>query len=369
MIVFNQAAAGVNLSAMQQQYRYINNMRSDHRHALNPALFGNLYVNASGVVTTDRNVVDAQGRVIGQNAGVRPADLYREFDNVTVRQFRLDEGDNILNRLMPLSRSLPIGRTQFEYAASSNLTGFQTSMSGELAQIYDAVDYDSQKTIIPVHQNGFKRGWREGEQMGLEGFDDAVIMQSEAIRTHRNGLIDYFLDGNANVSQDGISWLGFRNDSRVHQVDLGAGGLNVNFTSGSLTGEDAREAWIALRDQLTLENKVGVPATYFVSNEIISNFERYYTDNYGAGTILQQLKTIGQVADIIGSSKLTGNQVLAMPLQSQYVQPLTGMAVSTIALPRQRYNDPFAFDVVSAVGMRVTNDFGGVNKGVMYASS
>lgn len=368
-MIFNQRDAGANLGALSAQYNYMNRMRSDGRHALNPELFGAMYIdNRTGLVTNQRTSPNKDG-VMTVNAGVKPGDLYREFDNTTVRQFRLDEGDNILNRLMPLSRSLPIGRTVFEYAASSNLTGFQSSMSGELAQVYDSVDYDGRKAIIPVHQNGFKRGWREGEQLSLENFDDAVVQQAEAVRTHRNGVIDYFLDGNANVSDKGASWLGFRADPTVHQVDLGAGGLNVDFTSGTLTGADARDAWIALRDQLWLVNKVSVPATYFVSNEIMSNFERYYSDNYSSGTILQQLKTVGMVADIVGSSKLTGNQVLAMPLQSQFVQPLTGMAVSSIALPRQRYNDPFAFDVVSAIGIIVKNDYAGTNKGAMYASA
>lgn len=368
MIVFNAKDAGAQLGAMQQQYRYINNMRSDHRHALNPALFGGMFIdNRTGLVTNQARSENAQGQLVN-NAGVRPGDLYREFDNTTVRQFRLDEGDNILNRLMPLSRSLPIGRTTFEYAASSNLGGFQSSMSGELAQVYDSVDYDGRKAIIPVHQNAFKRGWREGEQMGLEGFDDAVVQQAEAVRTHRNGLIDYMLDGNPNVSEKGVTWLGFRGDTSVHQVDLGAGGLNVDFTSGTATGADLRDAFIELRNELWLTNKVSVPATYFVSNEILANFERYYSDNYASGSILQQLRTVGMVADIVGSSKLTGNQILAMPLQSQFVQPLTGMAVSAIALPRQRYNDPFAFDVVSAVGILVRNDFGAENKGAMYAA-
>lgn len=366
-MIFNKAKAGTNIGAMSGQYQYTNAWRSDARHALNPALFNGMYIdNRTGLATNQSMSENAQGAMV-RNAGVRPADLYREFDTTTVRQFRLDEGDNILNRLMPLSRSLSIGRTMFEYAASSNLGGFQSSMSGELAQVYDSVDYDGRKAIVPVHQNGFKRGWREGQQLSLEDFDDAVVQQSEAVRTHRNGLIDYLMNGNANVTQDGVSWLGFRADPSVYQVDLGAGGLNFNFTSGA--GETLKAAFIALRDRMWLTNKVGVAATYFVSSEIWSNLEKNFSANYAAGSALDQLKTVAMVADIVPSSKLTGNQILVLPLQSQYVQPLTGMAVSTIALPRTKFNDPYAFDVVSAIGIIVKNDYGSSNKGAMYAAS
>ncbi len=361
MFVFNQKLAtnSANRNAMASQYQAVNAHRDDPRHALPESLFSGLSVNEQ------KHIV----RRMQGNAGARPFDLYREFDRQTITQFRLDEGDNILNRIMPLARSLPVGRTVFEGARASDAGSFQTSMSGEISVVYDNVDYGSQKAIIPIHQNGFKRNWREGEQLSLEQFDDAVIQQGEGVRTHRQGLIDYFLDGDSDVTADGVSWLGMRNDSTVHQVDLGAGGLNIDFTSGTVTGQDVRDAWISLRDELKLENKVTVPATYFVSNEIMSNFERYYSDNYASGTILDHLKRVGLVADIVESSKLTGNQVMAIPLNNRFLMPLVGMGVSTIALPRPAYNSPFAFDVVSAVGFQVVNDFEGVNKGAMYAAS
>lgn len=359
MFTFNEkdvkAGNSPTLNAMRAQYAYVNAHRDDPRHALPKSLFSGLRVNAGSV------------GLVG-NMGASPRDLYREFDNTTIRQFRLDEGDNILNRLMPLARSVNLGRTILEGARASGAGKFQTSMSGELSVIYDNVDYDTEKFIIPIHQNGFKRNWREGMQLSLDSFDDAVTQSAEAVRTHRNGVIDYMLDG-TDIVHDGVGWEGFRNDSRVHQVDLGAGGLNIDFTSTTASGADVRDGWIALRDQLWLENKVSAPATYFVSNEAMSNFERYYSDNYASGTILDHLKLVSMVADIVPSSKLIGNQVLAIPLQSQFIQPIVGQAVSVIAMPRPSYNSPFAFDVVSAIGIKVSNDFEGVNKGVMYASS
>lgn len=345
MMIFNQALAkgnSANLAFMKQQYADLVANRRDPRHALPAEMFA--------------------------NAGKRPADLYQEFDDQVVEQFHLDEGDAILSRLMPLARSLPIGRTVLANARSSDSGQFQTSMSGEIPVIYDNVDYDTDKAIVPIHQNGFKRNWREGEQMSLEGFMDAVIQQSEAVRTHRKGVVDYMLDG-SDITHDGVTWAGFRGDSRVDQVDLGAGGVNFDFTDSAQTGEDFVAAWLTLAERRYITNRVAAPATWFVSNEIWWNMQRDYSAAKGDNTILDRVRAIVTVSEIVPSSKLVGNQVLSMPLSRDFVQPLVGMAVSTIALPRLNYRDPFAFDVVSAIGVQVKSDFESGNTAVQYASS
>lgn len=328
-------------------YQAVNAWRDDARHAL-PEIF--------------------------INAGQSPRDLYREWDNQTVPQFRLDEGDNILNRLMPLSRSLPIGRTVLENARASDAGNFQQSMTGEHGSVFDNVDYDLDGTIIPVNSNGFKRNWREGEQLSLEQFDDASNQQREATRTHRQGVIGTFMDGHKDKSgqiivEKGLSWSGVRADSRVDQVDLGAGGLNIDFTSAVTTGEDFRNAWIALAQRRAVDNKVAAPATFFVSLEIYFNMARKFSENYNSGSILDNLLTVPGVAGIEMSSVLLGNQVLSFPVSSQYVQPLVGMGVSTIACPRPAWNSPFAFEVVSAIGWNIKTDFGSTNRAVQYAAS
>ncbi len=351
MMIFNESLANGNaqiLRVMNGQYSAVNSWRDDPRHALNPAMF--------------------------TNAGQSPLDLYREWDNQTVTEFRLDEGDNILNRLMPLARSLPIGRTVLENARASDNGKFQQSMTGEHGSVFDNTDYDTDGTIVPVSSNGFKRNWREGEQLSLEQFDDASIQQSEAVRTHRQGVIGSFMDGHRNtdgvlITEKGLTWAGVRADARVDQIDLGGGGLNVDFTSAATTGEDFRNAWIAMSEQRYITNKVTAPATYFVSNEIYFNMARKYSTNYNSGSILDNLMTVPGVAGIEPSSVLTGNQVLSMPMSSTYIQPLVGMGVSTIACPRLAWNAPFAFETVSAIGWNIKTDFGSTNRAVQYASS
>jgi len=286
------------------------------------------------------------------NAGRSPQDLYREFDTMVVTQFKLDEGDNILNALLPLSRSVNIGRTIIEYPKVSDSGVANTSMSGSTGIKFDGVDYDYGGTYIPIHDTGFEVPWREYEAQRLEGFDTVMDLQREHARTLRQKYVSFLLDGSA-IKYKGKSWSGFRSDSTVKQVDLGAGGLNVDFTSAALTGANFRNGWLELVKKLYLEEKVTVPATYFVSNQIFFNAQRFYTDNYASGTILDQIKRVVGVADIVPSSALTGNQVLAMPLSQSFIEPVVGMGVNTVALSRPEYNSPYRWVTWGAMGIMV----------------
>lgn len=333
---------------MNAQYAQLNSQRDDHRHALPVEMFA--------------------------NAGKKPLDLFREWDSQTITQFRLDEGDNILNRLLPLARSINIGRTILEGARASDAGSFSQSMSGETGSVFDNVDYDTDKTLVPIGQNGFKRNWREGVQLSLEDFNDAAIQQSEATRTHRKGVISSFMDGHRNANgsfivEDSVDWQGVRNDSRVDQVDLGVGGLNVDLTNSATSGQDIFNAFVEMARIRAVDNKVAAPATYFVSTDIFFNLIRDFSTNFAGKSIMDKLLEIPGISEIVMTSVLTGNQVLSIPLSTMFIQPLVGMGVSTIALPRLTWSAPFAFEVVSAIGWQVKSDFGSTNKALQYAAS
>lgn len=334
------------LRAMNAQYSVVNAQRDDVRHALPAEMF--------------------------TNAGSKPLDLYREFDSQTVEQFRLDEGDNILNALMPLARSLSIGRTILEGARSSDAGQFSQSMSGEEGSYFDNVDYDLSQTLVPISQNGFKRNWREGTQLSLEDFNDAAIQQSEAIRTHRQGVIGSFMDGHKNkdgkyISEKGVTWQGVRTDSRVDQVDLGVGGLNINLVTET-SGQAIYNAFLAMAKRRAVTNKVAAPAPYFVSLDILYNLTKDFSTSFAGKSVKDKLLEIPGISAIESSSILVGNQVLSMPIDRAFIEPVVGMGVSTIALPRPTYRSPFAFEVVSAIGWNVKTDFGSTNRAVQYAS-
>lgn len=298
------------------------------------------------------------------NAGLIPQDVYQEFDNVTVERFRSDDGDTFLNDLLPLSRSVSIGKLVHKFRRASDAGNSQTSMTGQIGVKMDQVEYSYDGSIVPVHDTGFFRNWREWNAQQSEGFDALIDDARESVAELRRRLADNFLDGhldsNGNVIVvDGLSWEGMRNDSRVAQVDLGAGGINFDFTDVTKTGDEIKAAFIQVRNVLWIDNKCERNATYYISREIAANFERKFSPYYDLDTIQAELAKLMGVAAIKVSSKLSGNELMAFPLDTNAVRPIVGMGINTVAMPRPVYNSNYEFAVWGAVGFEVRTDYSG----------
>jgi len=307
------------------------------------------------------------------NEGIIPQDVYQEFDNVTVERMRSDDGDTFLNDLLPLSRSVNIGKLVHKFRQASDAGNAQTSMTGQIGVKMDQVEFTYDGSIIPVHDTGFFRNWREWNAQSSEGFDALIDDQRESVATLRAHYADNFMDGHTDtqgnaIVVDGVSWLGMRNDSRVASVDLGAGGINFDFTLTTKTGDENQAAFTQVRDVLYIDNKCEMDATYYVSREIASNWERKFSTSYDAKKIMEEFAGMMGVAAIKVSSKLTGNQMMAFPLDSNKIRPVVGMGINTVAMPRPVYNSNYNFVVWGAAGYEVRTDFAG-NTCAMYASA
>lgn len=306
-------------------------------------------------------------KLFGNAAAVIPRDVFLEFDNVTKKVMRNDEGDTILNDLLGLSRPIDIGKIKYEFRRASDSGNAITTLSGQTAITMDKTAYSYDSAIVPVHQDSFGREWREYAGMRSEGFDALIDDQENSVRAVRRQMINYILDG-SNVSFDGITWSGLRNDSRVATVDLGAGGLNVDLTSSAVTAQTVRDTFKSLRDTLRITNNVAGQITFYVSREIMSNLERYYSDNDGGfGTMLDAVLALNGIAAVKETAKLIGNELFAMELSSSVIQPLVGMSVSTIQLDRPNPMDAINFMTWGAMGIQVKTDYAG-RTGVLYAS-
>lgn len=301
-------------------------------------------------------------RNVAVNEGLIPQDVYQEFDNVTVERFRSDDGDTFLNDLLPNSRAINIGKLVHKFRKASDAGKAQTSMTGQIGVKTDSVDFSYDGTIVPVQDTGFGRNWREVNAHNSEGFDALVDDQRESVGTIRRHLADSFLDGHKDkqgelIVVDGLSWSGMRNDSRVVQFNIGASGINFDFTDQSQTYTAIENAFKQVRDALWITNNCREENTYYVSREIASNFERNSSESYNSEKILNRLAQLMGVKEIKASSKLSGNELMALPLSNGLVRPIVGMAVNTIAMPRPQYNSNHDFAVWSAIGFEIRTDF------------
>lgn len=304
----------------------------------------------------------ARGAGFMVNEGLIPQDVYQEFDDVTVTRFRSDDGDTFLNDLIPLSRSINLGKLIHKFRRSSDAGVTQTSMTGQTGVRFDQVEYSYDGTLVPIHDTGFFRNWREWQAQTSEGFDALIDDQRECVASLRQRLADTFLDGHTDadgnvIVVDGVSWSGMRNDSRVAQVDLGAGGVNFDFTDTAQTYANIELNFKEVRDTLWITNNCEKEAVYYISREIASNFERNSSESYSSEKILNRLAQLMGVAAIKPSNKLSGNEMMAFPLSDNLVRPIVGMGLNTVALPRPVYNSDYQFVVWGAIGWEIRTDF------------
>ena len=307
----------------------------------------------------------ANGVFSGNAAAIIPQDVYREFEDTTKAVMRAPNL-TLLNDLLPLAKSLPVGKIEHVYRKASDSGNVIVDLEGTTPAEIDKAKYSYDSSIKVVHKDGFGRSWMEIEGQSSEGFDGLVDDQANSVRAVQESIAGHIYNG-VNVTFKGVTATGIKNSSKVASVDLDASGLNIDFTSASATASDIRAAWISLVDALRITNNVPGDIDWYVSREIMSNFQRYFsTTDVGFGTILQALLQLNGVASIKEDAQLSGNEVVGMVRQAQFIRPLIGMAVATVPLFRANPMDNYNFMTWAQVGLEIKTDYAN-RTAVLYA--
>jgi hypothetical protein len=296
------------------------------------------------------------------NAARTPAEAYREFDSVTkIDQVPAGEFAT-LTRLMGKAKPINIGRKLYEYRKSSDMNAGQSSMTGQIGVKEDKLDYSYGGAVVPIHDKAFGIDWREYSAMRAEGFDALVDYSREA----RRGLLqtnnDYLWNGNSKLVFKGSKWLGIKNDPTVASATLG-----VDLSASASSADDIRAEVARVRDILRITNNCSGMLTVVVSREIASNWERPFATADGSfGTIGDYISKLRGIAEIVEDDQLTGNQIAMFYDDQQGFHAVSGMAMSTYAVPRQYHNSPFDYIMWNAMGFVSKSDFAG-RKCALYA--
>ncbi|MBF4176837.1 major capsid protein [Lelliottia nimipressuralis] len=354
MFVFStkKATETGNLEANQAQFRELNVARNSSAQAVADLLA--------------RATMGEFGKLDAVNAVDDIRRLYKAYDQTVLKQFEPNSEFTLLNDLMPLSRSVRLEESVYEYARTGGRGWAHTSMSGQIGAALDAKSYTFDGTMVPIHDSGFKFNWRDpvfNKGSALSSLADA---QAGSVDDVRRQYVDYiwegFRDAAGNyIKFDDKTWKGLRHDERVSQVTL-----TVNFAT-STDPKAMRAAAIALRDVLKLQNMQYGQQTWYVSSEIMSNWEQYFDVN-SLRTVLEEISKLSGIAAIKEDAELTGNEIVIVPLQAGVIAPIVGQAFGTVADPRQFYNSDYVWRTWGAAGLMVKQDING-HYSVIHASS
>lgn len=292
--------------------------------------------------------------------------LYRTYDQTVLKEFEPNTEFTLLNDLMALSRPVRLEESVYEYAQTGGGGKGHTSMSGQVGALLNATVYNYDGTMVPIHDTGFKFTWRDpifNKGSALQSLADA---QKESVKTVRRQFVDYIFDGFIDehgnyIVFDEKTWKGLKHDERVLQI-----GLNFNFAT-SRNPAQIREEAIKLRDVLKVDNNQYSKQTWYVSAEIMSNWEQYFDSNQ-IRMVLEEIKKLSGIEDIKEDSKLKGNQILIIPLSADVIAPIVGQAFGTVADPRLFYNSDYVWRTWGAVGLMVKTDINN-KRSVIFASS
>ncbi|WP_069383970.1 major capsid protein [Halomonas caseinilytica] len=303
--------------------------------------------------------------MMGNASSPVPYPVYAEMDQQTKAIMRDPNVDTLLNDLMPLARSLNIGKMFHQYRQAGDGGAVTTSMSGLEPIPNDQTQYKYDGAIIPVHQSGYYREWRELAGQRSEGWDDLLDDQAASTRTVREKMSAYILDGEPGLQFKGVESYGIRTGANSAKATI-----SIDLTSTATAPDDVRNEFIRLRDIIRRDNRVSLDLNVYVSPEIAATLDRYYvieTNLVGNRTLRQELESLEGIGAIKELSGLSGNELIMGAMSQEYIMPLVGQAVSNLALPRQH---PFArhqFLVWSAMGLELRVDYNG-RTGWLYAS-
>ncbi|MCG7388304.1 major capsid protein [Pantoea sp. ACRSB] len=301
-----------------------------------------------------RGIREDAGRLDAVNAVDDIRRLYRAFDTTVLAQFEPNTQFTLLNDLMPLSRSVRIEQSRYDYARTGGRGWAHTSMSGQIGAALDAKSYTFDGTMVPIHDSGFKFTWRDPIFNSPSALQSQADAQRGSVEDVQRQYVDYmfngFRDSEGNFVQfDGLTWKGLKNDERVAQVTL-----TFNFAT-STDPVDLRTNAIALRDVVRVTNSQYAPQTWYVSAEIMSNLERYFDVN-ATRTVLEELLKLSGIDAIKEDAQLSGNEILIVPLTAGVIAPVVGQAIGTVADPRQFYNSDYVWRTWGAMGLMVKQD-------------
>ncbi|RCS70169.1 major capsid protein [Vibrio casei] len=295
-------------------------------------------------------------------------EFWQEVDRMVVTSREETIGMEILDDLMTIQTTLPIGKTVKSYNIGGNIAeDVSVSIDGQAPHSFDHTDYDSDGDPVPVFLAGFGVNWRHAAGLSSVGLDLVLDSQRAKMKVYNENLVSYLLDGKSTIIVDSKQGQGVRTHRNTKKVNLGASGVNIDLTTADqdqlitffTTGAFATTA---------TENYVTAYDVVWLSPQVMGNLSKPY--NNGAviqGTVKEEILRRGRIKEFRESFALMGNEFMGYERKQSSLTPLVGMNTGITPLPRPLPNTNYNFQILGAMGMQVKKDNAG-RSGVIYGA-
>lgn len=289
------------------------------------------------------------------NALAIPIDAWRRIDGRAQQLARSRLA--VFNRLAQAS-TIPVSIADlvnyYPQVSDSGAGDVHISMDGRNQAKADQANLKFVGTPVPVMTASARMGWRQMEVIRKGGgmLDTATIANKQRKIAER--MEDLVINGLSSVNVDGNTIHGLRTlptrNTFTHGFSLGT----------TATGANWVQAFRQLINAAIGDNQFG-RITVFVN---IGDYTYADITDYAAnyqGTILQRLRAIAQIADIIPASSVPANELLGVvDLDGgEWGGILSAMPMTTRPKTRHEPEDDYVFNVLAAVAPQFRSDYSG----------
>ena len=322
-------------------------------------LYTTVYANEHGTDPVEYEIAEA--RLIREinyrlepltnSAPILP-EAWRRMDDRATAIFR--DRLAVFSRLAAASSTpVALGDIVSYYPQISDSGAVVVSMDGQQPGNDDQAVVKYVGTPSPIIASSARFGWRQMETMRKTG----TLLQTESIankqRKIAEKLEDMVLNGDT-TTVGGMTIYGLRNHP---QRNTDTHGFDLNATA---TGANWLAAFQKLINLCIGDNSFGRITVFLNYSDWVYASVNEFAANYSK-TILQRLREIEQIADIVPASRVPADNIIGIAGldTGEWGTILTGMAPTVRPLVRNNATDPYVFEVMASMTPQLRTDFDG----------
>lgn len=309
-------------------------------------------INARRSFNATQTALAAQSVLVG-NASPIPLDAWRRID---ARATQIQRDVLAVFNTLAAANQTPVNIADLvSYFPKVTDSGeVHVSMDGRSEGKADQALVSYEGTPIPIIDSFARFGWRQMEviRRGGGSIDTETIANDQ--RKVAEKLEDMVLNGLSSINVGGSTIYGLLNHP---QRNTNTHGFDLNNTA---TGANWLAAFKKLIDALVGDNAYGKVTVFLNYADWVFASINEFTAGYPK-TILQRLREIEQIADIIPASRLPADNIVGVAgLQTgNWGAILSAMPMTTRPKARQNQEDDYVFGVLAAAAPQFRVDANG----------